>query len=104
MRPPLRRGALIALSVLAISTATTATHAVAKTSAASELRCTRWGFGESEGGATCDGNERFKVRVWCTWGGSGTSRTFRFNDNWAGCSRGVIHWDDPNAIEIIPET
>ncbi|WP_225825370.1 hypothetical protein [Streptomyces naphthomycinicus] len=63
--------------------------------------CSKGGFGQSVGFASCPSSfGKFKVRVWCTWGGSGLSESWRTNYNSAACSLGSVHTES-NGIEII---
>ncbi|MFH8407955.1 hypothetical protein ACH4FX_24625 [Streptomyces sp. NPDC018019] len=63
--------------------------------------CSKGGHGQSVGFANCPSSfGKFKVRVWCTWAGSGLSESWRTKYNAASCSRGSVHTES-NGIEII---
>ncbi|KAA6214791.1 hypothetical protein CP973_37790 [Streptomyces albofaciens JCM 4342] len=63
--------------------------------------CSKGGHGQSVGFANCPASfGKFKVRVWCTWAGSGLSASWRTKYNAASCSTGSVHTES-NGIEII---
>ncbi|WP_327739551.1 hypothetical protein OG749_42630 [Streptomyces nojiriensis] len=63
--------------------------------------CRKGGFGQDTGFANCPSSfGKFKVRVWCTWAGSGLSGSWRTIYNAASCSNGSVHTES-NGIEII---
>lgn len=90
-------GMLAATLLIAPLAAPAATASTQLAAVAAGLGCTRSGYGESSGEATCPASiGAFKVRVWCTWAGSGESYRWAIGWNYADCNRGSV-----SAIDII---